>query len=196
MMKLHEEVYETLYNNCDPNKFAFNDTGDGYLCVFWDEYHALTCLDMAIRIREFLESNLPEHNKTLKLSKGGLLPEFNYGFGLHSGASTVYKCTYTKDSKDPKSIQKDFIFGIVANTVARLESFTKNYISYNFLITANYKKNYLNQATDENLKNLFKKESPCYRKLGKVDIKDGKKTGHYIFALNPEFISKFKEYYV
>src|SRR4030042_2844517 len=39
MMKLHKKVYETLYNYCDPNKFAMNDTGDGYLCVFWDKLH-------------------------------------------------------------------------------------------------------------------------------------------------------------
>ena len=81
MMKLHKKVYETLYNNCDPDKFAMNDTGDGYLCVFWDKLHALTCLDMAVRIQEFLESNLPGHNEALGLKDD--IAKFDYGFAIH-----------------------------------------------------------------------------------------------------------------
>ncbi len=87
MMKLHETVYETIYNNCDPKYFAMNDTGDGYLCVFWDELHALTCLNIAIKIHNFLKIQIPEHNKKLCIEEN--LLKFDYGFGLHSGASTI-----------------------------------------------------------------------------------------------------------
>jgi len=59
-----------------------NDTGDGYLCVFWDKFHALTCLDMAIRIQEFLEKNLPVHNKALQLEDDFI--KFDYGIAIHS----------------------------------------------------------------------------------------------------------------
>jgi hypothetical protein len=187
-MKLHKKVYGTLYNNCDPKEFAMNDTGDGYLCVFWDKKHALTCLDVAIRIREFLDSNLHRHNEELNLGGSGT-PKFDYGFGIHSGSSTVYRCTYTKGSL---SLNKDFIFGIVVNTVARLESFTKNYIDSKFLVTGNYKKTYLMHVKNKDLKDLFKNKNKYIQYLGIADIKDGKKKGHKIYVLSSKFIGEFK----
>ena len=191
MMRLHKKVYKTLYNNCDPNKFAMNDTGDGYLCVFWDKLHALTCLDMAIRIQEFLGKNLPIHNRALQLKDDFI--KFDYGIAIHSGGSTINRTKYTKDSN---VLKKDFIFGIVVNTVARLESFTKNYIEYKFLVTGNYKDNYLQQATNDNLKRLFDDRSNyVYKSPGRFDIKDGKKNGHVIYTLNQDFVAKFKRYY-
>ena len=109
--------------------------------------------------------------------------------------------------KDVKIIYKNFIFGIVANTVARLESFTKNYIDFKFLVTGNYKKTYLEQAKglkqaeNKDIINLFKR--PYVRKsLGRVNIKDGKENsnighkGHIVYVLSTDFIAKFKEYYV
>jgi hypothetical protein len=191
MMKLHEKMYNTIYDYCNPDKFAMNDTGDGYLCVFWDKTHALTCLDIAIRVQEFLESNLPRHNKELKLGREGI-PKFDYGFGIHSGGSTVNKATYTKDSL---SLNKDFIFGIVVNTAARLESFTKNYINFKFLVTGNYKDTYLEHATSKNLKDLFEDENTHIQYLGKADIKDGKEEGHDVYALKSDFINKFRQSY-
>ena len=191
MMKLHKKVYKTLYNNCDPNKFAMNDTGDGYLCVFWDKLHALTCLDMALKIEEFLKKNLPMHNKVLKLK--GDSPKFDYGISIHSGGSTINRTIYTKDIK---TIQKDFIFGIVANTVARLESFTKHNFEYKFLVTGNYKDNYLQQASTKNLKNLFgDNKNYVHRFPGRININDGKRNGHIVCALGADFVAKFKKYY-
>lgn len=191
MMKLHEKVYETLYNNCDINKFAMNDTGDGYLCIFWDDYHTLTCLDIAIKIQEFLESNLPKHNESLNLKDDTV--KFDYGLAIHSGGSTINRSAYTKDTM---TVKKDFIFGIVVNTVARLESFTKNYIEYKFLVTENYKNAYLMQAADDKLKDLFEDKNNYVHRLGRVDIKDGKKGGHIVYALSTEFIDKFKKYHI
>lgn len=193
MMKLHKKVYETLYNNCDPNNFAMNDTGDGYLCVFGDKLHALTCLDMAIRIQEFLELNLSRHNELLNLKDD--IVKFDYGFAIHSGGSTINRTTHTKNGT---TIYKDFVFGIVVNTVARLESFTKNYVDFKFLVTGNYKDAYLKQAKTKNkdLHNLFTDKSPyVHVSLGRVNIKDGKDRGHIIYALSTDFIAKFKKYY-
>lgn len=191
MMRLHKKVYKTLYNNCDPNKFAMNDTGDGYLFVCWDKLHALTCLDIAIRVREFLEKNLPLHNKALSL--GTDIPKFDYGIAIHSGGSTINRTTYTAESK---IIKKDFIFGIVVNTVARLESFTKHNIEYRFLATGNYKDNYLQQATNTNLKKLFEgKSNYVHRFPGRVNINDGKENGHVVYALGADFVAKFKKCY-
>jgi len=194
MMELHKKVYETLYNNCNPEEFAMNDTGDGYLCVFGDKLHALTCLDTAIRIQEFLELELPKHNAALKAVKPeDDIPKFDYGFAIHSGASTINRTTYTKNGKP---VYKDFIFGIVANTVARLESFTKNYVEFKFLVTGNYKDNYLEQATNEKLKDLFRDgRTYVHESLGRVNLKDGKENGHTIYALSADFLTKFKEYY-
>ena len=184
MMELHNKVYETLYNNCNPEEFAMNDTGDGYLCVFWDKLHALTCLDMAVGIIEFLESNLPKHNEVLLLKDD--IAKFDYGFAIHSGGSTINRTTYNKDAK---LIQKDFIFGIVVNTVARLESFTKNYIEFKFLATGNYRKTYLHQTEDKDMRNLFK-HPYVRRSLGKVDIKDGKEKRAHHLCLERRFSYK------
>jgi len=94
------------------------------------------------------------------------------------------------------SYRKIFIFGIVLNSVARLESFIKNYIEYKFLVTGNYKDNYLKQATDDNLKSLFDDRSNyVYKSPGRFNIRDGKKYGHIIYALNADFVAKFKKYY-
>jgi hypothetical protein len=189
MMKLHEHVYTSLYKNCDPSEFAFNDTGDGYLCIFWDKAHALTCLRQAIYVRDFLEKSLQLHNQALDLKDSPV--GLNYGIGVHSGGSTINRASYNGRNK---SIEKDFIFGIVANTVARLESFTKNYADSNFLATGNYKDVFLRQAPLGILKCLFEDNSPYVRKsLGRVNLNDGKKGGHVVYALTQDFIRLFRE---
>lgn len=192
MMRLHEHVYTSLYDNCDPKKFAMNDTGDGYLCVFWDNVHALTCLKQAIFIRDFLEENIQEHNQTLKLQDSHI--KMDYGIGIHSGGSTINRSSYINGNQP---IRKDFIFGIVANTVARLESFTKNYTEYKCLVTGNFKDVFSKQATSDNLKSLFKDSSPYIKKsLGRVNLNDGKKNGHIIYALTQDFIDLFRKYFM
>jgi len=189
MMKLHEHVYRTLYKNCDPSEFAFNDTGDGYLCVFWDKFHALTALRQAIYVQQFLDKNLQLHNKTLDLQDSPV--SLSYGIGIHSGGSTINRTSY--DSRN-KSIEKDFIFGIVVNTVARLESFTKNYTECNFLVTGNYKDVFRNQAPSDSLKSLFEDNSPHLRhSLARVNLNDGKKGGHIVYGLTQDFIRLFTE---
>ncbi len=195
MMDMHKYIYKKLYGNCDPTKFAMNDTGDGYICLFWDSSHALTCLKMAIHVKDFLDKKLPLHNKNLGLKELSL--KLDYGFAIHSGGSTIKRTAFRDDDLQ---VSKDFIFGIVVNSVSRLESFTKTYVDYNFLVTGNYKDVFNQQAKKiKEIKSLFADGSRYYRKsLGRVDIKDGKRTpnkGHNIYALTDDFLSIFKKSY-
>ena len=194
MMDMNKHIYNELYNNYDPNKFALNDTGDGYIFVFWDDYHALTCLKMAINVKNYLDKKLPEHNKSLMLNDPLLL--LDYGIAIHSGASTVKRTSFNKNGLQ---ISKDFIFGIVVNSVSRLESFTKTYINYNVLVTGNYKDVFIQQAKSEQIKKLFDENSIYVKKsLDRVNIKDGKKRphkGHNIYALTDEFLDIFIQNY-
>lgn len=194
MMDMHKHIYKKLYDNCDPTKFAMNDTGDGYICVFWDRFHALTCLKMAIHVKDFLDKKLPIHNKNLGLKESSL--KLDYGFAIHSGGSTIKRTTFKGDDLQ---VSKDFIFGIVANSVSRLESFTKTYVDYKFLVTGNYKDVFNQQAKSKEIKSLFGAGSQYYRKsLGRVNINDGKSKpnkGHNIYALTEEFLNIFKKSY-
>lgn len=191
MMDMHKHIYKKLYDNCDPSKFAMNDTGDGYICVFWDSSHALTCLRMAIHVKEFLDKKLTTHNTTLGFRDKSL--KLDYGFALHSGGSTIKRTTFYGNDLQ---VSKDFIFGIVANTVSRLESFTKTYVDYNFLVTGNYRDVFNEQNTSEEIKSLFTDGSQYYKKsLGRVNLKDGKANGHNIYALTEGFLSIFREHY-
>lgn len=96
-------------------------------------------------------------------------------------------------------VSKDFIFGIVANSVSRLESFTKTYVDYKFLVTGNYKDVFKQQAKLKEIKSLFADGSRYYQKsLSRVNIKDGKSKpdkGHNIYALTDEFLHIFKKLY-
>jgi len=194
MMDLTKHIYNNLYDNCDPAKFALNDTGDGYICVFWDDNHALTCLRMAIHVKEYLDQKLPEHNEDLELDDTFI--KIDYGLAIHSGGSTIKRTTFNKNSLQ---VSKDFIFGIVANSVSRLESFTKIYYDYKVLVTGNYKDALNQQATSKQIRSLFDDNSKYIKKsLGRIDINDGKKEpneGHNIYALTDNFFKVFKRHY-
>jgi len=106
MMRLFKRIFERIESLSLGNYFAFNDTGDGCLCVFWDTNHPLTCLKVGAAINEhLLEDQYVKENN------------IRFGIGLHTGGSLVYRTSAPR---------RDFVFGIVANTVARVEKFTKN----------------------------------------------------------------------
>ncbi|MCJ7538313.1 MAG: hypothetical protein MUO88_01485 [Desulfobacterales bacterium] len=208
---MNEHVYKKLYDSCDPDKFALNDTGDGYICLFWDNSHALTCLRMAIHVKEFLDKELPKHNKNIKLE--GDIFELDYGVAIHSGGSTIARTTFIKDKLE---LSKDFIFGIVANSVSRLESFTKTYVDYKVIVTGNYKEVFQGQAESNKIKSLFSDGTGPYTvSLGRLKIKDGKgnpkkghkenskkghkensKKGHIVYALTDDFLNIFKKKFI
>lgn len=188
MMNLHEKIFNLLYEKCHYEKFAMNDTGDGYLCIFWDKIHAITCMNIAIEIKEFLKSEIPKHNKTLELNNDNM---FDYGFAIHSGGSTIGRSEFKKENI---AVSKDFIFGIVANSVSRLESLNKIYSEYKFLATGNYKRNFVKQCKNKDMKDLFSENSEyVHKSLGRININDGKQKGHYIYALNEKFFKAFKK---
>jgi hypothetical protein len=194
MMSLNKHIYKKLYDNCDPAKFALNDTGDGYIYLFWDKSHALTCLRMAIHVKEYLDKKLPKHNENLGLSDSFL--KLDYGLAIHSGGSTIKRTTFKKENLQ---LSKDFIFGIVANSVSRLESFTKTYVDYRVIMTGNYKDVFNDQAKSEKIRSLFANNSRYFKKsLGRVNIKDGKvkpNKGHNVYALTDDFFKIFKRHY-
>ncbi len=200
MMNLNKFVYKTLYDNCKPAKFALNDTGDGYICLFWDKNHALTALKMTLYIKEFLDKKLPNHNKYLRqkyLKQKKTFPKLDYGFAIHTGGSTVERTTFKKNKL---TFSKDFIYGIVANSVSRLESLNKIYVDYNVLVTGNFKDVFESQIKPKKNKLFLIDDSkPFWISLGRIDIKDGKedpRKGHDIYALTNEFINAYRDIYM
>lgn len=118
MIKLHKFVYSTLYgglsSGSDKDEFAINDTGDGYLCVFWNKIHSIICMKFAISILRYLSDALPIHNDEL----GNVDPKLSFGFAAHTGGVSIERINY--NDRGGKLIHKDFILGILPNSVSRL----------------------------------------------------------------------------
>lgn len=74
---------------------------------FRDEHHPLTCLKVASMMYEHL-------SKKARYVKDN---NIRFGVGLHTLGCLICKASAPKG---------DFVFGIVANTAARVEKFTKN----------------------------------------------------------------------
>lgn len=179
MLELNSKILNALSNLAEPSKFAFNDTGDGCLCVFWDEQHAITCLKIALDIYQFLNISLEKYNTDVskKLSTAPLL----FGMGLHTAHCCIGKIEINHDTFN---VSRDYIFGTVANSVARLESFSKNYIHDNFLVSANFMNMAIKQYDlDSQNKGLSLRQllhgTNC---LGEVDLKDSKEDGHWVHS--------------
>jgi hypothetical protein len=184
MMNLHEVVYDALYKISSPDYFATNDTGDGFMCVFWDDMHAITCLSVAMVVKNFLDASLPMHNKSLKLNDN---KKFDYNIAIHSGGSTINRITFKSENH---ITERDYMFGIVVNSVARLQAFGKYMKDCKLLVTGNYKRNYCKQVKTKEKKDLFNLNNAY---PGKINLRDGKKGGHLIYALAPEFLNEFKK---
>ena len=199
MRELHKFIYSTLYGTystgSDKDLFAINDTGDGYLCAFWGKSHSLNCMKMAIAIRMRLRDTLPKHNEKLKLRNKDY--KLDHGFAIHTGGLTVERVRF--NDRGGKLIYKDFILGILPNSVARLEKLNKLYTEYDFVASGNYKACFLSQAKDigkNELINLFDNKSQfVHKSLGRIDINDGKSKGHNIYAIDELFFKSFQENY-
>jgi len=147
---------------------------------------------MAIQVRNYLHKTLPTHNEKLRLRKKDL--KLHYGFAAHTGGITVERVNF--NDKGGRLIHKDFILGILPNSVARLESLNKQYTEYNFLVSGNYKKCFnahCKDINDEKLIKLFNsKEKYVSKSLGRIDINDGKRNGHLIYAIEDSFFEQFQ----
>ncbi len=188
MLEIHRQV-TTKLEKLDKNKFYFDDTGDGHFCLIWTENHAWDALDIASSISQFLFKELKIYNSSkldLWSKETRETLRLDFGIGLHTGGSLVYEDEITG---------KRYAFGVVLNTAARLESFTKNYRDLSLLFTGNFK-NFLGHQRpifDENnrLKALKQLEKIIPVSSFNVDIKDSKSDGHELFTILPKNISEF-----
>lgn len=184
MMDINKEVCRYLRKSVK-NDYFYNDTGDGHLCLFWDEAHAWSCLKMACHMYDYLYKKLELHNKDIGSSE----LKIGFGFGMHTGGSLIYK---------EKELERDYAYGIVINSAARIESFNKNFIeSTNFLFSHNFKDFLEKQFTKIEVAgcndfNAVNKKINSVTKFN-VDIRDAKETGHKLYTLNEDSIKFFAE---
>jgi hypothetical protein len=183
LMGINEHVKEGL-DRLGSKSFYYNDTGDGHLCLFWDKTHAWTALKMVCSLAIFLDTELKRYRlnylKTWSAEIGHDL-DLHFGIGLHTGGSLVY---------NNEKVGRDFVFGIVLNTAARVESYTKQFTELSLLFTHNF---YLHLVKQVGYKS--EKEKKHYNFLIKsispvtsynVDIKDSKSRGHLLYTINRE----------
>ncbi len=198
MRNLHKFIYSTIYGKfstgSDKDEFALNDTGDGYICAFWGKNHSIDCMATTIEIRNYLNKTLPEQNRKLKL-RGDY--KLTYGFAIHTGGVTIERVNF--NDRGGRLIHKDFILGILPNSVSRLESLNKLFTEFSFVATGNFKTCFNNHASSirkTELKNLFNiKKGFVKRSPGRVNINDSKPEGHHVYTLNDNFFKKFSESY-
>ncbi len=175
LMELKLIMFEELTINKNI-EISFNDTGDGFMCLLWHPRHALSALRIASGIDKFLIDNLGDLEKEIETSSD--FPKLSHGIGLHSGSSVIYRIQKNSQSRD-------FAYGLVINTAARIESFTKVFINNSFLASGYFVKI---------LRNQFKKycrgdfDTWANRHLEKVvkrkiDINDAKEEGHILYSI-------------
>ncbi len=166
MMQLFRCVFEYIESLRLGDCFAFNDTGDGCLCVFWNDKHPLTCIRVASAIHKHLSLNEYVERNNIR-----------FGIGCHTGGCVVYRTS--------SSIKKDFVFGIVANTAARVETFTKSLRDAKnnpqddprLLFTGNFKQ-HLEPLLERDEK---KRIAPISN--NRFNLNDGKDEGHFLYTI-------------
>ena len=166
MMRLFKCVNEYIGTLELNDRFAFNDTGDGCLCVFWNHTHPLTCLQVALTINNHLSRDCYVTTNKIR-----------FGIGCHTGGCLVYRM--------PPPIGRDFVFGIVANTAARVEKFTKLVKDSSkhpqddprLVFTGNFKE------CLEPWLDLDERQQILRISNYRIDVNDGKEEGHFLYTL-------------
>lgn len=186
MLNTQKILLDAIFELGDKDKFYYNDTGDGFLCVFWDDNHAITNLKVGLFISHYLELATTTFLKKFKNIYG--VSEFKFGLGFHTG--TCFVGSFIHD--DPNRFSRKYIYGTLANSTARLESFSKNYIYDNILLTAHFRDLFLAQVDkifpDKSEFFLSTLENqPC---LGEVNLKDFQEEGHWVFSLGTESVNE------
>jgi len=182
VMGFKKIYFEFVDSNLLSDVSACNDTGDGIICVFWDEKHAITCMKAMIQINDYFVANLDQQNRELDTEV-----KLSYGFALHTAACLVYRTNYMLNNSYH---EKDFIYGILANTVARLEHVNKIFKDSKIVVSGNFKKNFSAQLQRSNKQanNLFIQNRKDVRRISaRIEISDGKPEGHFIYLLNDTF---------
>jgi class 3 adenylate cyclase len=190
MSGMQKEVMKYLFekSGLKETSVAFNDTGDGYLITFLDKRHSVSCVLCACYLREFLVKHLEKFNRRLGLSKGDVM----YGFGIGVHRATVRLMPMKIESDDGHVIERRVIIGNAANSAARVESATKNFIDVNLLITG-YTRQEARKECPKSFKKLFNKKGPYVKELGgRFDVKDGKEDGHALYIVKENFYKKYQ----
>jgi len=155
-------------------EWSINDTGDGFICLLWDELHAWTALKVARILRNFFEEALASQNGVYSFMGN---EQLSYGIGLHSGGSIVCRCT---------QMERDFFYGSVVNSAARIESFTKTFVDTKVILSAYFVEMLQAQDAKANKKITFEELEKKYLKkltAKRVDVKDAKERGHYLYTV-------------
>jgi hypothetical protein len=180
MLEMFKLLFARISSLSLGDEFSFNDTGDGCLCVFWNEKHSLTCIKIASVIHQHLLSQEYLHRNKVE-----------FGIGLHTGGCLIYRMALP--------IRRDFVFGIVPNTAARVEKFTKNLRDSEkkaennprMLFTGNFKDNLLRCLTKELRPNITREIVPV--STFRLSINDGKTEGHILYTISSNLIKEFAE---
>lgn len=180
MMRIHEFLFSKLAK-LKVSEYYFDNTGDGHICLLWNDTHAWTLMDIVCSLSIFLESELKEY-KTKFLDKWSKEIDkpltTGFGIGIHSAGSLVYH---------HESIGRQFGYGTVLNSSVRVESFTKNFNNLSLLFTGNFK-----SFLSKQLKNLDSKRQAKLKdyeqRLRPVtnfqsDIKDNRTKGHLLYTI-------------
>lgn len=188
MLDIHKFLFEKLAKlNIDD--YYFNNTGDGHVCLVWNKTHAWTILNVACSISVYLEKRMEEyytqHLRYWEQEYGKEL-SIGFGIGMHSGESIIIK---------EKVTNTKFAYGIVLNTAARTESFTKNFPKVNLLFTEHFKR----RLEDQYHFLEFPKKSKWaeYEKIISavtnfpINTKDSKSTGHLLYTIKETNLSHF-----
>lgn len=192
MIGIHEEILNYLYEHSGVEEadLAFNDTGDGYIIVFANESHAFSCVLCAIHLRDFLSKHIDTFNKKLNIERSDL--RYSFGIGIHTANARFIEMDYKTEAN--KKVSKKFILGTAANSSARVESMTKNFVDVDLLITGNTRLKCHYQA-EPKFKKLFKKNGSYMNLIGEVNhiVKDYKSDGHKLYTISQQFNSDYKE---
>jgi hypothetical protein len=180
MLQLQDLFFSSLLRNDNDPTFALNDTGDGLIAVFWDKTHAWSALSIAASLHPYLTDELATLNSELKLPQD---LELKFGIGLHSGGCKIYRC---------QELNRFFMYGVVLNTSARLESFTKQFSTVRILLSEYFVKvlnrqykTKFSQGTFDQWKNEALKQVTTERAM----ISDAKDAGHILYTIkNMEYI--------
>jgi hypothetical protein len=182
LMEINEFIINKL-NQLNHNKYYYNDTGDGHLCLFWDKTHAWTALKIACGLAEYLKKTIANYNENQLKKWSNQIDhklKLGFGIGMHMGGSLI---CYNEN------IKRQFVFGIVTNSASRVESYTKQFVDLPFLFTKNFNF-YLHEQLEFDA--VRRKDwEPKLKKIKevthyKVDIKDSKSRGHLLYTISSQ----------
>jgi hypothetical protein len=127
----------------------------------WNRKHAWSALFGALTAYDALKDLTIEKKK------------IGFGIGLHCGGCLVYRIAKS-------GLFRDFAYGIVANTVARLESYTKQMVKTPLLMSGHFKDVLYNQ--DPHKFSQIEHNILCISN-NRFLINDTKPNGHMLYTL-------------